>query len=105
MNFTLQVLAKADASINMKAVPILAIDPGREKCGVAAVEGDGSLLWCEIWTRIELKTRLQVTCSTRDYRCRQRHGFARNCGTSQRSLAANRSADYRRTRLDAGSTR
>ena len=44
----------------MKTVPILAIDPGREKCGVAAIERDGTLLWCEIWTRAELETRLQV---------------------------------------------
>ena len=43
-----------------EVVPILAIDPGREKCGVAAIERDGNLLWCEIWTRDELKTRLQV---------------------------------------------
>ena len=44
----------------METVPILAIDPGREKCGVAAIERDGNLLWCEILPRAELKTRLQV---------------------------------------------
>lgn len=43
-----------------ETVPILAIDPGREKCGVAAIEADGALLWCEIWPRDELQTRLQV---------------------------------------------
>ena len=44
----------------METVPILAIDPGREKCGVAAIARDGALLWCEIWPRDELPTRLQV---------------------------------------------
>lgn len=39
---------------------IVAIDPGREKCGVACVQRDGTLVWCEIWPRGEFATRLQV---------------------------------------------
>ena len=88
-----------------KVVPILAIDPGREKCGVAAVEGDGTLLWCEIWRRDELKNRLQVLAAPR-IRCRgQRDIIARNCDCSVRNLAATRTAHHRRTRLDIGSAR